>query len=186
MLLFIAVTLGMTTRCLNFNTSHVTVYHSRASFCNSFNIHFNTSHVTVYQQRNCTGSTRDIISIHLMLLFITVWMYHPCSRCSISIHLMLLFICNQNCDSRCGWLFQYISCYCLSVLSNHLGQRLRHFNTSHVTVYLFPEIVFFWTFSNFNTSHVTVYQKGVPDCYGVYEFQYISCYCLSVSNIFKT
>ena len=97
-----------------FNTSHVTVYHSRASFCNSFNIHFNTSHVTVYQQRNCTGSTRDIISIHLMLLFITVWMYHPCSRCSISIHLMLLFICNQNCDSRCGWLFQYISCYCLS------------------------------------------------------------------------
>ena len=97
-----------------FNTSHVTVYHSRASFCNSFNIHFNTSHVTVYQQRNCTGSTRDIISIHLMLLFITVWMYHPCSRCSISIHLMLLFINKSECIICRNKRFQYISCYCLS------------------------------------------------------------------------
>ena len=69
MLLFIAVTLGMTTRCLNFNTSHVTVYQSGSpylstvprfqyiscyclsdSHCMSLETqwYFNTSHVTVY------------------------------------------------------------------------------------------------------------------------------------------
>ena len=184
-----------------FNTSHVTVYHSRASFCNSFNIHFNTSHVTVYQQRNCTGSTRDIISIHLMLLFITVWMYHPCSRCSISIHLMLLFICNQNCDSRCGWLFQYISCYCLSKIQGAsikycygfqyiscyclsypvhcLHHSLPHFNTSHVTVYLlhppnnpYPLSISIHLMLLFiSSTNITVGKLII--------FQYISCYCLS-------
>ena len=63
-----------------FNTSHVTVYHSRASFCNSFNIHFNTSHVTVYLLADSFVISINHISIHLMLLFIGVKVSYPSGR----------------------------------------------------------------------------------------------------------
>ena len=201
MLLFIAVTLGMTTRCLNFNTSHVTVYQSGSPYLStvprfqyiscyclsdshcmsletqwyfntshvtvyhnllsvyySANHHFNTSHVTVYRIRTVWVWKHNGISIHLMLLFITVWMYHPCSRCSISIHLMLLFICNQNCDSRCGWLFQYISCYCLSKIQ---GASIKYcYGFQYISCYClsYPVHCLHHSLPHFNTSHVTVYQ----------------------------
>ena len=179
MLLFIAVTLGMTTRCLNFNTSHVTVYQSGSpylstvprfqyiscyclsdSHCMSLETqwYFNTSHVTVYLCISIPECVYIRISIHLMLLFITVWMYHPCSRCSISIHLMLLFICNQNCDSRCGWLFQYISCYCLSKIQ---GASIKYcYGFQYISCYClsYPVHCLHHSLPHFNTSHVTVYQ----------------------------
>ena len=114
MLLFIAVTLGMTTRCLNFNTSHVTVYQSGSpylstvprfqyiscyclsdSHCMSLETqwYFNTSHVTVYL----------CISIP------------ECVYIRISIHLMLLFIRDIIKQAKKFGIFQYISCYCLSL-----------------------------------------------------------------------
>mgnify|MGYP000809700172 CR=1 FL=1 len=140
-----------------FNTSHVTVYHSRASFCNSFNIHFNTSHVTVYRILMLLLLVQHTISIHLMLLFIILsnTVYHILSI--ISIHLMLLFIKMIRLERA----------------------NVMHFNTSHVTVYqqirmyylqkqeisihlmlLFisqrtPHLL---TCLHFNTSHVTVYR----------------------------
>ena len=77
-----------------------------------------------------------LISIHLMLLFIKN-IYNSCNQCScISIHLMLLFISNVllyqtkytdfntshvtvyraiNVLLYFTTLFQYISCYCLSL-----------------------------------------------------------------------
>ena len=83
--------------------------------------YFNTSHVTVYRRSLPWSQSDCSISIHLMLLFIdrprselwTVWY--------ISIHLMLLFI-----DGRNQALFNYI-----------------HFNTSHVTVYLYSPTCLF-------------------------------------------
>ena len=59
-----------------------------------------------------------------------------------------------------SFLFQYISCYCLSFLL---------FNQSHIHLH-------------FNTSHVTVYLNGKKTPCKINEFQYISCYCLSQSS----
>ena len=161
MLLFIAVTLGMTTRCLNFNTSHVTVYQSGSpylstvprfqyiscyclsdSHCMSLETqwYFNTSHVTVYHSR---ASFCNSFNIHFNTSHVTVYLLADSFVISInhiSIHLMLLFI---------GVKVSYPS-----------GRE--NFNTSHVTVYL------------------THYQTGIS----ITIFQYISCYCLSISKSF--
>ena len=54
-------------------------------------------------------------------------------------------------------LFQYISCYSLSVCSYHFTTLMQCFNTSHVTLY----------------------QTGFQLVPHVFKFQYISCYSLS-------
>ena len=76
-------------------------------------------------------------------------------------------------------LFQYISCYVLSLCINKIKNCFHHFNTSHVTVYRLPNPCYNWlrpisihlmlrfiarffcphslALNNFNTSHVTVY-----------------------------
>ena len=71
-----------------------------------------------------------------MLLFIGVQYILMLRYIRISIHLMLLFI--------------IINCF--------LFVQYFHFNTSHVTVYLYSSILFLFTLNS---------------------FQYISCYCLS-------
>ena len=97
-------------------------------------------------------------------------------------------------------IFQYISCYCLSLntssvlipflISIHLmllfiiEPLLRmcmymYFNTSHVTVYLRNNMCSRIKNSDFNTSHVTVYHEDLDGTIALYQFQYISCYCLS-------
>ena len=55
---------------VNFNTSHVTVYHNRDAPADVIEYNFNTSHVTVYQKPYGCGTEKSIISIHLMLRFI--------------------------------------------------------------------------------------------------------------------
>ena len=99
------------------------------------------------------------------------------------------------------WLFQYISCYCLSAISSGTGQPPLNFNTSHVTVYLTGVPPSTIEKTNFNTSHVTVYLLAAmfmlsPINISIHLmllfikeirtldspprlFQYISCYCLS-------
>ena len=53
-----------------FNTSHVTVYQSRALNIIWHSSNFNTSHVTVYPRNGITLDQIRRISIHLMLRFI--------------------------------------------------------------------------------------------------------------------
>ena len=81
----------------------------------------------------------------------------------------------------------------------------RNFNTSHVTVYLCPpsstgvnspisiHLMLLFIFvrrrtynyrKDFNTSHVTVYHVATLISVRFYRFQYISCYCLSLSQTF--
>ena len=76
------------------------------------------------------------ISIHLMLLFIGVETLETGEVMEISIHLMLLFILAQLVKENNYLLFQYISCYCLSMIQQQVPQQMQNFNTSHVTVYL--------------------------------------------------
>ena len=53
--------------------------------------------------------------------------------------------------------FQYISCYSLSVKKFTIPSHICSFNTSHVTLYLFSSFFSFRTSCRFNTSHVTLY-----------------------------
>ena len=57
---------------------------------------------------------RDYISKHLMLLFITIHRKQPDTAEKISKHLMLLFIDEVDTINFAGYIFQNISCYCLS------------------------------------------------------------------------
>ena len=117
---------------------------------------------------------------------------------------MLLFIYTSGNNADDGTLFQYISCYCLSkttctesrytFISIHLmllfiGMASKaihpfrtYFNTSHVTVYRIRCMCQNGVL-NFNTSHVTVYPLAEPADASVAKFQYISCYCLSFSEV---
>ena len=70
---------------------------------------------------------------------------------------MLLFIKYRWSKIQGPQGFQYISCYCLSII--------------------------WWVWpcmqTNFNTSHVTVYPNSCSKSNQSIQFQYISCYCLS-------
>ena len=56
-------------------------------------------------------------------------------------------------------IFQYISCYCLSISSVLRKLIAIDFNTSHVTVYLYFHLQDQLSQVDFNTSHVTVYPE---------------------------
>ena len=135
MLLFIESAIVPSTSLVDFNTSHVTVYrcsvpieseeidisiHLMLLFINNRpertfqNTHFNTSHVTVYRSRLSVSDWTNSISIHLMLLFISIsirsFTYNSYFNTS---HVTVYHPVDSR--HRCGCLFQYISCYCLSV-----------------------------------------------------------------------
>ena len=93
MLLFICMWPLSLLRWSGFNTSHVTLYlHTRDAYVSS-RIRFNTSHVTLY-----LSGKRD---------------YQNDS--SVSIHHMLLFITEAATAVDQAKVFQYITCYSLSV-----------------------------------------------------------------------
>ena len=77
---------------VNFNTSHVTVYHNRDAPADVIEYNFNTSHVTVYRKTSVIDAIRYA---HFNTSHVTVyqqqWIF-PVSRLAISIHLMLRFI----------------------------------------------------------------------------------------------
>ena len=55
--------------------------------------------------------------------------------------------------------FQYISCYSLSSKGTMLLLRVQSFNTSHVTLYPVPEMIYLPR-DSFNTSYVTLYLQN--------------------------
>ena len=101
------------------------------------------------------------ISIHLMLRFIYGIYCIPFRLAIISIHLMLRFIKIFPIPSSLHHIFQYISCYGLSVDLKTEDEINANFNTSHVTVYLEKYPFLLSRRRNFNTSHVTVYQDAM-------------------------
>ena len=125
--------------------------------------YFNTSHVTVYRPPPRQPLQYRAISLHLMLLFINgttvyqILVMHHAFSFLISIHLMLLFIRMAAVGGERSIVFQYISCYCLSVsgfdsfISAHLFQYISCYCLSGLSLGLFNDQ------ADFNTSHVTVY-----------------------------
>ena len=117
---------------------------------------FNTSHVTVYH-----GTDR-------LTKFVSLFQY-------ISCYCLSKKFCLQS--YQCT-LFQYISCYCLSCWHFSNAINCFDFNTSHVTVYRYPN-----TFHVVHTSfqYISCYCLSLCFivCCVIIVFQYISCYCLS-------
>ena len=74
-----------------------------------------------------------------MLRFILLLGFGTLHSQMISIHLMLRFIHNFSSFMRFVLIFQYISCYGLSLDARQGNVLKGNFNTSHVTVY--PNVV---------------------------------------------
>ena len=142
---------------------------------------FNTSHVTLY--RNCfpVNLTLPGVSIHLMLLFINGNKWRLKSQmCFNTSHVTLYLIRLIILKGR--WLrFQYISCYSLSVYSNHSTGFVVTFQ--YISCYSLscspPEgprtgLVSIHLMLLFILLHRVRRRR-------VREFQYISCYSLSVA-----
>ena len=120
-----------------------------------------------------------LISIHLMLLFIRMAAVGG-ERSIVFQYISCYCLSVSGFDSFISaHLFQYISCYCLSGLSLGLFNDQADFNTSHVTVYPLAFRLSEDSWRYFNTSHVTVYRTDMPRISSKHLFQYISCYCLS-------
>ena len=92
---------------------------------------------------------------------------------------MLLFIMSQKDLADLLNVFQYISCYCLSLKFPTLPYSEIKFQ--YISCYCLswlPRAIRSGV-PNFNTSHVTVYPGKPVSKDGKNTFQYISCYCLS-------
>ena len=178
MLLFIIVELIKENYTLCFNTSHVTLYQLPCKIGDAIYRSFNTSHVTLYRRFWYATATADIVSIHLMLLFIHylfhllhlfqrfntshVTLYHahrtPARIPDRSFNTSHVTLYLKTVEKWANVeMFQYISCYSLSEEGHYCWAEKISFNTSHVTLYLnwelnkTPE-------NGFNTSHVTLYR----------------------------
>ena len=114
---------------------------------------FNTSHVTVYRSRELNTPLFLLISIHLMLLFIAFFRLDQVTCLNFNI-----VISHRN--LTLPFLFQYISCYCLSSLS------LCAWSPFCISIHLML------LFIKFSYHGMTFYKV----------FQYISCYCLSYNR----
>ena len=126
------------TLCNNFNTSHVTVYQYIrlhlpylpkfqyiSCYCLSFyltphyefHFYFNTSHVTVYLHNDSGYILRRLISIHLMLLFIIFFNLSLFSLKNFNTSHVTVYLLTVITPILSRFIFQYISCYCLSHLA---------------------------------------------------------------------
>ena len=98
-------------------------------------ISFNTSHVTLYLRQASYIQSSVLVSIHLMLLFINVDMSSRYWYTSFNTSHVTLYQFNAARDAVKSALFQYISCYSLSIIKT-LGHPANGcFNTSHVILY---------------------------------------------------
>ena len=227
MLRFICSQGSRSTIKLDFNTSHVTVYRHRLPqylHKSVISIHLMLRFI---HPRTCRRVSLIVISIHLMLRFICNICYCMFVSFRISIHLMLRFIMEEETGWNpgsyisihlmlrfiaqcrfCGQMvqiFQYISCYGLSLLSFHCLLYHHHFNTSHVTVYHLSRwgksehfrisIHLMLRFIRTEPEHIwgnkrisihlmlRFIEYGSMDAFSILWFQYISCYGLSFSSI---
>ena len=163
MLLFIFTNWDLIFTNTSFNTSHVTLYRFRKIFhkrksqfqyiscyslsivlhCLQFRIpRFNTSHVTLYLRCSWFWINLNVVSIHLMLLFIN----------------------DKGKFNGSKKQFQYISCYSLSLQAAPLSSEYPCFNTSHVTLYLLiPESpVFVRSFQYISCYSLSLFCSGAP------------------------
>ena len=166
----------------HFNTSHVTVYQSFRTIMIRLRRHFNTSHVTVYHLTVDFNDSDIILFQYISCYCLSIRRTDFIAGGYISIHLMLLFITVAGKIIEPKIWFQYISCYCLSVskscsissvlISIHLmllfiiHRRLIPQILCSISIHLMLLFI--------NKSECIICRNK--------RFQYISCYCLSPSE----
>ena len=148
-------------RDVRFNTSHVTLYLEESEAMNSpevfqyitcYSLSENQmqeqfpeimfQYITCYSLslQGTQRSNHCRVSIHHMLLFIEKMCEWNMAGNRVSIHHMLLFIVGIRFKTGPGNMFQYITCYSLSVKVILLESKHFRFNTSHVTLYRCTEM----------------------------------------------
>ena len=164
----------------NFNTSHVTVYRGLIRNTNPIT---SFQYISCYCLSGCCQRTcwKNWISIHLMLLFIgsSGW-FITVSR-SISIHLMLLFIVLLVDSLPCP---DHISIHLMLLFIVFLLFRchLSRWISIHLML-LFIHFFFASTYATLSFQYISCYCLSLSASdlrTKLYKFQYISCYCLSV------
>ena len=123
--------------------------------------------------------TRRLVSIHLMLLFIVIYSSRSKAKNVVSIHLMLLFIEAALFSEQGDDVFQYISCYSLSLQHYQTVLWCQCFNTSHVTLYQAFILCASLAGYCFNTSHVTLYlitHKSKDGTHGRFNTSHVTLY----------
>ena len=128
-------------------------WHSIICFCTRFN----TSHVTLYRYWERKDTRLKTVSIHHMLLFISDRAEHERSQGSFNT--------------------SHVTLYRRTAGSSVRGSS--SFNTSHVTLYPRGQQDS-ERLRSFNTSHVTLYLDEISKVSATSEFQYITCYSLSL------
>ena len=120
------------------------------------------------------------VSIHLMLLFIEllsarIWIAFVFQYISCYSLSLAKEIAEMAID-----LFQYISCYSLSELAK--GYEAAYILFQYISCYSLSMIssVHLKITKCFNTSHVTLYRQSISLLHLYLKFQYISCYSLSI------
>ena len=118
-----------------FNTSHVILYHCLQSQNAQRSQCFNTSHVILYRLSGLPFRIFCDVSIHLMLFFIKAPLaeWERRGLCFNTSH-VILYPELERMTEEC-LLFQYISCYSLSVTTIIWTAFITSFNTSHVILY---------------------------------------------------
>ncbi len=115
---------------------------------------FNTSHVSINHCSYQTGCDENLISIHLMFLLIGSTGKAFWKRRRISIHLMFLLILMQD----------------------SITMMILYFNTSHVSINHYLNLLCKMKRWYFNISHVSINHPHVLSGVHLETFQYISCF----------
>ena len=135
MLLFISISPALLSQHFDVSIHLMLLFIIFAQINCNFLYSFNTSHVTLYQHlEQPSSSARSCFNTSHVTLYL-----------------------EEALKKASEFMFQYISCYSLSVYGRCFCRRSL----------------------SFNTSHVTLYQTGFQLVPHVFKFQYISCYSLS-------
>ena len=119
-----------------FKTSHVIVYLNLSLYLKMIYMYFKTSHVIVYPFATIVVSALCIISKHLMLLFIIVFLLHCWFFCFAS---FIFCYCLSLCSCCSAYCFYFISKHLMLlfiIMRQHMFKMVfMYFKTSHVIVY---------------------------------------------------
>ena len=138
---------------------YISCYSLSVSESDTFRTLWTFQYISCYSLSNGKKNSRNgqQVSIHLMLLFISIPAVSPAWPRSFNTSHVTLYLRHDS----------------------FIVQKFIRFNTSHVTLYRKSAFGNIASPRGFNTSHVTLYQLFAVSCKCAGTFQYISCYSLS-------
>ena len=142
-------------------------------------LYFNTSHVTVYLHIELKKIDKDT---YFNTSHVTVYLFKSPFMCYNFLFQYISCYClskRKPIIEHWSSGFQYISCYCLSSSVTPVAPSANAISIHLMLLFIHILLLLSTGLRNFNTSHVTVYRCGDKIQWIYHLFQYISCYCLS-------